>query len=214
MDAKPKRRTRERILETALDLFNQYGEPGVATATIAETMNISPGNLYYHFHSKDKIIEALFAQFKQEIEATLKAPSGGAPHAEDIWLFLHLLFEAIAKFRFFYRDLNDLLSRHRFLEVQFRRILDHKIRTATTIMRDLVASGGMNATPMEIEILATTMTMVASYWLSFAYARNPRALVDGRTLANGAFYVISIAAPYLAPRERELFDELAKRYLH
>ncbi len=46
--------------------------------------------------------------------------------------------------------------------------------------------------------------LVASYWLSFAYARNRRA----------PFYVISIAAPYLAPRERELFDELAKRYLH
>lgn len=214
MDAKPKRRTRERILETALGLFNEYGVPGVATATIAETMNISPGNLYYHFHSKDQIIEALFAQFKQEIERTLTPPASQTPHAEDIWLFLHLLFEAIAKFRFFYRDLNELLSRHRFLEVQFRRILDHKVRTATEIMRRLVASGAMNATPTEIETLATTMTMVASYWLCFAYARNPRAPVDGRTLGIGAFYVISLAAPYLAPDERRLFDDLAKRYLH
>ena len=56
--------------------------------------------------------------------------------------------------------------------------------------------------------------MVASYWLSFAYARDPRAPLDGRTLASGAFYVISLAAPYLAPRERQLFDDLAKRYLH
>ena len=213
MDAKPKRRTRERILESALALFNEYGVPGVATATIAETMNISPGNLYYHFHSKEKIVEALFAQYKQEIEATLTPPERRPPHAEDIWLFLHLLFEAISKFRFLYRDLNELLSRHRFLEVQFRRILDHKIRTATTILRALVASGEMTATPMEIETLATTMTMVASYWLSFAYVRNPRAPVDGKTLAQGAFYVISLAAPHLAPRERELFDVLAKRYL-
>ncbi len=93
MDAKPKRRTRERILEAALALFNEYGVPGVATATIAETMNISPGNLYYHFRSKEKIVEALFAQFKQEIEATLAPPRRRSPHAEDIWLFLHLLFE-------------------------------------------------------------------------------------------------------------------------
>lgn len=214
MDAKPKRRTRERILEAALDLFNEYGVPGVATATIAETMNISPGNLYYHFHSKDKIIEALFAQFKQEIESTLTAPESRTTHAEDIWLFLHLLFEAIAKFRFVYRDLNELLSRHRFLEVQFRRILDHKVRTATVIMKGLVKSGAMKATPTEIETLATTMTMVASYWLSFAYARDPRSPLDGRTLASGAFYVISLAAPYLAPRERQLFDDLAKRYVH
>jgi AcrR family transcriptional regulator len=214
VDAKPKRRTRERILEAALALFNEFGVPGVATATIAETMNISPGNLYYHFHSKEKIIEALFADFRKEIEATLSPPARRPPHAEDIWLFLHLLFESIAKFRFFYRDLNELLSRHRFLEIRFRRILDHKVRTAQAIMRSLVDAGEMTATPDEIDSLATTMTMVASYWLSFSYARDPRAPIDGHTLAQGAFYVISLAAPYLAPKERELFDMLAHRYLH
>ena len=72
----------------------------------------------------------------------------------------------------------------------------------------------MKASPMEIEALATTMTMVATYWLSYAYARDPRTPVDGRTLASGAFYVISLAAPYLAPKERALFDDLAKRYLN
>jgi AcrR family transcriptional regulator len=214
VDAKPKRRTRERILEAALELFNEFGVPGVATATIAETMNISPGNLYYHFHSKEKIVEALFADFSKEIEATLSPPARKPPHAEDIWLFLHLLFESISKFRFIYRDLNELLSRYHFLEVKFRRILDHKVRTATTIMRGLVVAGEMKATPDEVDALATTMTMVASYWLSFSYARDPRAPIDGRALARGAFYVISLAAPYLAPKERELFDVLARRYLH
>ena len=115
MDAKPKRRTRERILETALALFNDLGEPGVTTASIALTMNISPGNLYYHYRTKDKILEALFADFKKEIEATLVTPELRRPHAEDIWFFLHSLFEAIWKYRFLYRDLNDLLTRHRFL---------------------------------------------------------------------------------------------------
>jgi AcrR family transcriptional regulator len=214
MDAKPKRRTRERILETALVLFNDLGEPGVTTAAIALTMNISPGNLYYHYRTKDKILEALFADFKKEIEAALMTPELRRPHAEDIWFFLHSLFEAIWKYRFLYRDLNDLLTRHRFLETQFRRILAQKLRTATAIMQGLVDAGEMKATPMEIEALATTMTMVACYWLSFAYARDPRTPADGRTLAQGAFYVISLAAPYLASRERALFDDLAKRYLH
>ena len=128
MDAKPKRRTRERILVTALALFNEFGEPGVTTASIALSMNISPGNLYYHFHAKEKIVEALFAEFRQEIDAILTPPERRPPHAEDIWLFLHLLFETILKYRFLYRDLNELLSRHRFLETQFRRVLAQKLR--------------------------------------------------------------------------------------
>jgi len=38
-----------------------------------------------------------------------------------------------------------------------------------------------------------------------------RRSLSGR--ARGAFHVISLAAPYLEPRERELFDQLAKRYI-
>ena len=96
MDAKPKRRTRERILETALDLFNNIGEPGVDDGDHRREMNISPGNLYYHYHSKDKIVEALFAQFAGD-RATLAAPESRPTHAEDVWLFLHLMFEAICQ---------------------------------------------------------------------------------------------------------------------
>ncbi len=76
MESKPKRRTRERILETSLRLFNEFGEPNVTTKLISDEMGISPGNLYYHFHNKDEIIESLFADFEKAIEETLAAPGG------------------------------------------------------------------------------------------------------------------------------------------
>ena len=111
MEPKPKRRTRERILETALKLFNDFGEPNVTTTVIADEMGISPGNLYYHFHNKDEIVNSLFGDYEKEIDALLTVPGGRTLSTEDIWLFLHLLFETIWKFRFFYRDINDLLKR-------------------------------------------------------------------------------------------------------
>ena len=49
--------------------------------------------------------------------------------------------------------------------------------------------------------------------MSFASACDPKAPQDDKTLARGAFHVIALAAPYLAPRERELFNQLAKRYI-
>jgi AcrR family transcriptional regulator len=135
MERKPKRRTRERILETSLELFNDFGEPNVTTQLISDEMGISPGNLYYHFHNKDEIIESLFADFERDIEDTLSAPTRRAPNVEDIWLFLHLIFEAIWKFRFLYRDINELLSRNRLLETHFKRIVARKVSTATRSAR-------------------------------------------------------------------------------
>src|ERR1035441_445640 len=104
MDRKPKRRTRERIFETSLRLFNQFGEPNVTTTVISDEMNISPGNLYYYFRNKGEIIEQIFRAFEREIEDTLAAPEKRAPDVEDTWLFLHILFELIWKYRFLYRD--------------------------------------------------------------------------------------------------------------
>jgi AcrR family transcriptional regulator len=121
MERKPKRRTRERILETSLKLFNDFGEPNVTTTVIADEMDISPGNLYYHFRSKDEIVNTIFGTFEREIEGVLAAPAARQANVEDMWLFLHVLFEAIWKYRFLYRDLNDLLSRNRLLEIHFKR---------------------------------------------------------------------------------------------
>ena len=75
MEPKRPRQTRERILETALAMFNKFGEHSVATTSIAFEMGISPGNLYYHYHSKDEIVRDLFDQFRHEIEVTSPRPT-------------------------------------------------------------------------------------------------------------------------------------------
>lgn len=213
MERKPKRRTRERILETALRLFNDFGEPNVTTTVIADELNISPGNLYYHFRNKDEITDSLFVDFEREMESVLAVPARRQPDVEDIWLFLHLVFEGIWKYRFLYRDLNDLLSRNRTLEVHFKQLLSHKIRTATSICEGLVAKGEMRATRGEIEALATNMALVATYWLSFEYVRDPRHQVESEAVGRGIFQVMALAAPFLTGRSRRLFEELAQRYV-
>jgi len=213
MERKPKRRTRERILETSLRLFNDFGEPNVTTTTIADELNISPGNLYYHFRNKDEITNTIFADFEREIGATLTAPTRRQANVEDAWLFLHLIFELVWRYRFLYRDLNDLLSRNRTLEIHFKQILEHKVRTAEALCRSLVASGDMTAQPGEIHSLATNMVVVATYWLSYEYVRNPRNFAAGEVVARGAYQVMSMVAPFLRGASRELFERLAREYL-
>src|SRR5208337_1301784 len=96
------------------------------------------------------------------------------------------------------------LSRHQ----QSRRPLSRDRGAA-----GLVKAGQMWAQPAEITTLAQNIVLVASYWMSFAFARDPKAPQEDKTLARGAFHVVALAAPYLEPRERELFNQLAKQYV-
>ncbi len=64
MTRKAPRRTAERILVSSLALFNRFGEPNVSTTMISAELRISPGNLYYHYPSKDELINTLFDQYQ------------------------------------------------------------------------------------------------------------------------------------------------------
>ncbi len=217
MERKAPRRTRERILELSLQLFNTYGEPNVNTTIIAEEMRISPGNLYYHFKNKDDIVNSIFQQFEREIDRLLTVPEDRQPNVEDAWLFLHVLFELIWKYRFFYRDLNNLLINSRTLELRFKELLEQKIRMARWLCDGLAARDLLRASKSEHDALATNMVVVATYWLSYEYVRNPRHFgepeVVGRALARGCYQVMSLTAPYLAGDARALFERLAGQYV-
>jgi AcrR family transcriptional regulator len=214
---KAPRRTRERILELSLRLFNEFGEPNITTTVIAEELNISPGNLYYHFRNKDDIVNSIFVQFEAEIVGMLSVPPERRSHPDDVWNYLHQMFELIWRYRFFYRDLNDLLSRNRTLELQFKAILDHKHKIARQLLEDLRSEGALEAGDTEIASMATNMVVVATYWLSYEYVRNPRrygeqqAIADA--LARGCYQVLSMAGPYLRGERRERFQKLSEDHL-
>ena len=96
-------------------------------------MKISPGNLYYHFKNKEDIINNASSSSSSARSTAAHdphAPDGRLPNVEDAWLFLHLLFEQIWKYRFFYRDLNNLLANNRTLRNQLQVAADPKGQVA------------------------------------------------------------------------------------
>lgn len=212
-EKKPKRRTRERILEVSLRLFNDFGEPNVTTTVISDEMNISPGNLYYHFSNKDDIVNPIFAEFEKEMDALLSMPAKRPSiNVEDMWLFLHLIFELIWKYRFIYRDLTDLLSRNRIIETHFKRILGDSHKMALALATGMRAAGELEAGDAEIRALATNMVLIATYWLNFEYVQEPRKPVDSAAMGRGVYQMMSMVAPYLKGDARRLFEKLAAQY--
>jgi AcrR family transcriptional regulator len=206
-------RTRERILAVSLALFNGRGEAHVTTGMIADELEISPGNLYYHFRNKDQIVERLFDRFEERISIDPPEGDGGAGAIEDLWLYLHLMFEAIWDYRFLYRNLDDIVGRNRRLREHFNRIVEAKLGAVEGLCRSLASAGLLTATPGEIRALATNVLVVSTYWLNFQAVRGGRDGGDPRDPGAGAFQVMSLVAPYLAGDARGHFERLGREYV-
>jgi AcrR family transcriptional regulator len=205
------RDTRQRILDTSLAMFNGQGEPNVTTNPISDELEISPGNLYYHFRNKDDIIEHLFQRYEERMDSALVPPDGRLPNLEDIWLQLHLVFECIWDYRFLYRDLVDILSRNRHLRLRFARILKRAAGNATTVMRGLVQAGVMRASAKEVDSTATNILVIATFWLNYASVRGDRD--EHESIRYGIVQVMMLVSPFLRDAERVHLDTLTASYL-
>jgi AcrR family transcriptional regulator len=102
-------KTRERILATALRLFNEAGTAPVSTNHIADALGISPGNLYYHFRNKEEIIRALFEQQFARWDEPNTLSDERMPTLADLQQIVRATFVTAWEYRFIYRELIALL---------------------------------------------------------------------------------------------------------
>ena len=94
----PAASTRARIVEKADTLFYEEGFEATSFADIAEAVGISRGNFYYHFKTKDQILDAVIALRLERTRAMLEdwQASGAAPRAR-ILSFIQILIANRAK---------------------------------------------------------------------------------------------------------------------
>lgn len=203
-------KTKSKILRTALGLFNNEGESQVSSVDVASVMGISPGNLYYHYKGKDEIILALFDDFEEEIRQVLGAPMNAPLSLQDNWIYLYIIFEEIYDFRFFYRNMSELLARIPKLRPCFSRILALKEQTAFALLSTLQDSGHLKFNEGERGALAGRIAQHFTFWLQYHDLRfgtqPPKFLID-----QGVFATLIQITPYWA--QGEGYAELLTEFL-
>ncbi|MES2868856.1 MAG: TetR/AcrR family transcriptional regulator [Pseudomonadota bacterium] len=206
-------KTSQRIINSSLELFNQLGERSVSTNHIAAHMEISPGNLYYHFPNKQAIISVLFGEYETLVSSFLHPPEGRALTVDDKRFYLQRLLDAMWRYRFLYRDIEHFLLSDRELAARYRLFSQQCLTQAQMIYSGFVAAGILRMTPQEIESLTLNAWIILTSWVSFlCTARENSEQLSERAIKRGVYQLLVLESGFVTDQAREAVDELIKEY--
>jgi AcrR family transcriptional regulator len=210
-----KRNTRTRILVAALLLFNELGVSKATTNQISDEIDISPGNLHYHFKTKADLVAAIVAAFEVDAKIFLEPPHDAQATIEDLWMFLHLLLERTTAYRFLFRDFETIVAEYPESGTRLQRITLATTSIAGDYLRQLRKAGVLKCNDSELDELYRNFVIIALYSERFdalsGQSDNTTAEQD-QTSQRAARSALRLLIPYLQKDDAALIDDLAARY--
>jgi AcrR family transcriptional regulator len=200
------RTTQSRILRAALDLFNEKGTAAVSANRIAERCGVSKGNLDYHYHNKREIVHAIFQMVIREMDSGWYRDHL-APTLEHMAAMFVRQLRLIVKYRFFYRELADLLRQDPSLRTCFARNRERRFRELERFMRALSEQGLMNlpADARRLRSLVNVTWIVSEHWLNYEdYHDRP---VTVEAILDGYQEILEVLRPYLCNDFQKIMRE-------
>ena len=208
-------KTRDRIINGSIALFNRDGVADVSTNHIAEYLEISPGNLYYYFSNKEEIIGAIFDRIQEQIETLWQEPNQSNP-LTIVSDYIRVVFTILIEYRFFFSDLPQLLRKDAKLRSDYVELQQRFERELAAVYWHLSQVGvfkGFNELK-DCQSLATNTWIVAVFWHCY---RDPVQSVDQGPLAKDILHqILFLLTPYIelpfVAVVGGLFDTFAKTY--
>lgn len=204
-------KTKQRILQTSLQLFNERGERSITTNHIAAELGISPGNLYYHFRNKQDIIKELMTQYQQQTIDMLALPDDRVVNANDKIRYFQVLSGQLWQYRFLHRDVYHLIENNDSFRKLYPRFAGRVMQQGQKIYQAFVDAGLMQMTASEIEALIINIWIVLTNWTNFLYMSghlNDSNHLDEKWVWQALKQMVFLEGPYLRGESRETYERL------
>lgn len=208
-------KTKERILQLSLQLFNERGERSVTTNHIAAELGMSPGNLYYHFRNKSEIIKELMEQYQHETLDMLSLPDDRLLDANDKIRYFQVLSSQLWAYRFLHRDVYHLVENNEDFRKMYPKFANQVMKQGQKIYKAFVNAGLMEMTDSEIEALTINLWIVLTNWTNFLYMSGH--ITDSNTLEDKWLWqalrqMVFLEGAYLRGESRQTYKELLESF--
>ena len=160
-------KVKDKIIQAAIQLFNEHGYANVRLQTIADQVGISVGNLAYHFKNKEAIVSRAYEEIGEDLKEIL-AEFRSAPNLMDLEDQLESFHAFIHKFQFYFIDILEIkrqlphLHQHR-QELIIRMVIQIKKRFDYNVKRGVIMP---ESYPGEYELMANNIWMLITFWIS------------------------------------------------
>lgn len=191
-------KTRDKIIDCSLQLFNEQGTKAVSTNHIAAATGISPGNLYYHFRNKEDIIRAIFEQMdayglEQYFLIFNELQTGTLEAIEQTFVMIQ---KFNWRYRFFKRELTALIMNDRLLKASFHQTHRRMLEVIRQSNNDAVAIGTLKPlSEKDMALFTEEIWLVALFWLNYLEVGGEE--INEETLTRGVDLLRNMLRPRL-----------------
>jgi AcrR family transcriptional regulator len=197
---------RERIIYKAVDLFNEKGISATSPNQIAAALNISPGNLTYHFNTKAILVKEIYGKMAADSKDYVKLK--GYMTLDDFRKIMINFRDFKEKYSFFFDDIafivrnypevGKLIEETNLLRLQQSKLLfEHYIKTDRMIPEDK---------GIHYDYLTHNVWTVAAFWNIQSLIISPSAIFQKpMDMVEMAWYMI---LPYLTKKGKEEYDQI------
>jgi len=190
-------KTRDKIIQTSIALFNEHGERNVTTNHIAAHLGISPGNLYYHFRNKEDIILSIYEEYARSLLLEIfPQVSPDVEPLDAIILYMDAVFQAMMKFRFFYSNLPVLLAKNPLLREKYVEVQHSIAARVGELLLSMRDAEMMEFDDDELPDIVSILRLVNTFWLSFYQTQNINIEINDAVFYEGVLKILVIIRPY------------------
>lgn len=190
--------TKEKVLETALQLFNAHGVENTSAKNIAAEINISDGNLRYHFRTKEDIIYHLYLRLVDDFNQRLNTYEAEIISLKSVYEMLIFVFTKLYEYKFLMIDFVAIMRKYPKIQAHYRQLYQYRKQQYNKFINTLIAEDifRKDITIAQYHNMADHLTILSDFWISSAEVLYQEE--ENKKLEYYIQLVFSLLIPYLS----------------
>lgn len=192
--------SKTQIIKKSKKIFNNKSFEAVSLHELANQLNMSRGNLAYHFKDKDILLKAIVEEMWVKIEKD-RSTSRQFPSFENLHKEVQLYYRYQKEYAFIF--LNSNVLNHPVVQEKFREITSNTIAANKATLMYSLNSGNLKPEPFKgvYNNIAFTVWMLTFFWLSQQIIRGEKTTEDGEKM------IWSLLLPHFTEKGRTRFTK-------